>query len=234
MLHIASLGHGNNAAVIANVEDAILLENRAEHVLDDDRGGRIGDKARFFVELLGEEVNSEVAVLSSLSRGSDTDDLTRTTLEDQQIANADMMAGNGNGVSHSTATLNIANSLMDSITDTGRTSLSIFFLDDYLLALVLWMERVKHPVGGMLKAATDGVVAPFVVVVTHTWTMRWIYGCFRFDSFLSGSGMTTLEFNVVVGLKASSVVTFGNVDLFFAAVAVRNFDVDLSISVSAV
>lgn len=45
LLHIASLGHGNNAAIIANVKDAVLLENGTEHVLDDDRGGRIGDKA---------------------------------------------------------------------------------------------------------------------------------------------------------------------------------------------
>ena len=36
LLHIASLGHGNNAAVIANVKDAVLLENGAEHVLHDD------------------------------------------------------------------------------------------------------------------------------------------------------------------------------------------------------
>ena len=36
LLHIASLGHGNNTAVVANVENAVLLENGAEHVLDDD------------------------------------------------------------------------------------------------------------------------------------------------------------------------------------------------------
>ena len=29
LLHIASLGHGNNAAVIANVKDTVLLENGA-------------------------------------------------------------------------------------------------------------------------------------------------------------------------------------------------------------
>ncbi len=234
MLHIASLGHGNNATIIADVEDAVLLENRAKHVLDDDRGGRIGDKARFFVKLLGKEVNSEVAVLSGLGRSGDTDDLTRTTLEDQQIANADVMAGNGNGVSHSAATLNISNSLMDSITDTSGTSLSILLLDNHLLALMLWMERVEHTVGGVLEAATYRVVAAFVVVVTHTWTMRWIYGCFGFNSFLSRSGVTTFKLNVVIWMKASTVITFCNVDLFFAPVVVRNFDVDLGISVAAV
>ena len=46
--------------------------------------------------------------------------------------------------------------------------------------------------------------------------------------------MTALELNVVIGMKASSVLTFGDVDLFFAAVVVRNFDIDLGISVAAV
>lgn len=107
-------------------------------------------------------------MLAGLSRGGDTDDLTGTTLEDQQIANADVMAGNSNGVSHSATTLNIAYSLMYSVTDTGRTTFSIFLLDNHLLALVLGMERVKNTVSGVLKATTDRVVAPFVVVVTHT------------------------------------------------------------------
>ena len=106
-------------------------------------------------------------MLTGLSRGGDTDNLTGTTLEDQQIANADMMAGNGDGIGYQATTLNIANSLMDSVTDTSRTSLPIFLLDNHLFALMLWMERVKHAFGSMLEAAPDRVIAPFVVVVTH-------------------------------------------------------------------
>lgn len=174
-------------------------------------------------------------MLTGLSRGGDTDNLTGTTLEDQKITNADMMAGNGNSIGHQTTALNIANSLVDSVTDTSRTSLSIFFFDNHLLALVLGMKRVKYTVSSMLKPATDRVVAPFVVVVTHAWTMRWIYRCLGFNSFLSRSGMTTLEFDVVIGMEAASVITFGDVNLFFAAVmVVRNLYVDLSISIAAV
>ena len=185
--------------------------------------------------MLGEEVNSKIAVLTGLSRGGDTDNLTGTTLEDQQIANTDMMAGNGDGIGHQATTLNIANSLMNSVTNTTRTSLSIFLFDYHLLALMLWMERVKYTLSGMLKAATDRVVPPLVVVVTHGWTMWWIYGGFGFDSFLLRSGMTTLVFYVVIGLKAASVIAFSNVNLFFAAVVVVGyFDVDLCISVTAV
>jgi len=36
LLYIASLGHGNDVAIITDVEDAVLLEDRPEHVLDDD------------------------------------------------------------------------------------------------------------------------------------------------------------------------------------------------------
>ena len=46
--------------------------------------------------------------------------------------------------------------------------------------------------------------------------------------------MTTLKLKVVIRMEASSVIAFGNVDFFFAAVVVRNFNVDLGISVAAV
>ena len=47
--------------------------------------------------------------------------------------------------------------------------------------------------------------------------------------------MTTFEFNVVIGVKASSVIAFSNIDLFFAAaLVVRNFDINLGVSVAAV
>lgn len=36
LLNVASLSHGNDTAVIADVQDAVLLENGAEHVLDVD------------------------------------------------------------------------------------------------------------------------------------------------------------------------------------------------------
>jgi hypothetical protein len=98
LLDIASLGHGNNAAILTDVKNAVLLEDGAEHVLDHDRGGRVGDEARLLMELLGEEVHTEVAVLASLRRGRDANDLARAALEDQEIANADVVAGDGDGV----------------------------------------------------------------------------------------------------------------------------------------
>jgi hypothetical protein len=98
LLDVTSLGHGNNTAVFADVKNAVLLEDRAKHVLDNDRRGGVGDERGLLVQLLGEEVNAEVAVLASLRRGGDADDLARAALEDQEITDADVVAGDGNGV----------------------------------------------------------------------------------------------------------------------------------------
>lgn len=49
------------------------------------------------VELLGEEVYTEVSVLTSLSRGGDADNLARTVLKDDQVTNADMVARDSKG-----------------------------------------------------------------------------------------------------------------------------------------
>ena len=98
LLDIASLSHSNDTTVITDVQDAVLLEDRTEHVLDDDRWRWVGDEAGLLMELLGEEVNTEIAMLSRLGGSSDADNLTRASLEDQEIANADVMARDGDGV----------------------------------------------------------------------------------------------------------------------------------------
>jgi microcystin degradation protein MlrC len=98
LLDVTRLSHGNNATVLTDVKNTVLLEDRAEHVLDNDGGSRVGDEAGLLMELLGEEVNTEVAVLASLRRGGDADDLARAALEDQEIANADVVARDGDGV----------------------------------------------------------------------------------------------------------------------------------------
>lgn len=61
-------------------------------------GARGGDEARLFMKLLGEEVNTKVAVLPSLRRGGNADDLARTALENQEVAETNMMARDGDGV----------------------------------------------------------------------------------------------------------------------------------------
>ncbi len=232
LLDIAGLGHCNNATVVTNVEDTILLENRTEHALDDDRRRRVRHEARLLMELLGEEIDSKVAMLTSLSRSGDTNDLARTALNDQQIANADMVAGNGNGVGPS-ATLNEADALTHALTHARWTT--VFFINDNLLTLVtvmVRMEGMKDAIGGSLKSVTNGVVVTFVVVVTHLGSLAvwWIDGGFGFESDFSRSGGTTFVFEIVGWLGTSTIVAFGDIDLClvrFVLMARRNFDLDL-------
>lgn len=55
------------------------------------------DNASFFVELLGEEINTKVSVLTGLGGRGDTDDLAWSVLEDNQVTNADVVAWDGEG-----------------------------------------------------------------------------------------------------------------------------------------
>lgn len=96
-LDVTSLGHGDDGTIL-DVENTVLLEDGAKHGLDNNAGSRVGDERRLFVELLGEEVDTKVTVLASSRRGRDADDLAGTTLEDQDVTHADMVAGNGNSV----------------------------------------------------------------------------------------------------------------------------------------
>lgn len=96
-LDVAGLGHGGDVAV-REVEDAVLLEDGAEHGLDNDAGGGVGDEGGLLVKLLGEEVDTEVAVLAGGGRGGDLDDLAGAALEDQEVTEADVVAGDGDSV----------------------------------------------------------------------------------------------------------------------------------------
>lgn len=95
LLNITSLGHGNNSTIL-HVENTVLLEDRALHGLDNHTGSRVGDAGALFVQLLGEEVDTKVAVLASGSRCADADDLAWATLKHQDVAETDVVAGNGN------------------------------------------------------------------------------------------------------------------------------------------
>lgn len=104
LLDITSLGHGNDGTVITDVQDTVLLEDRTDHVLDNHRWAGVADKRALLMELLGEEVDTEIAVLARLCRGGDADDLAWATLQDQQVPNADVVAGDGDGVGRTRST----------------------------------------------------------------------------------------------------------------------------------
>lgn len=64
LLDITGLGHGDNNTVL-EVKDSVLLEDWTKHCLNDDAGAWVGDERRLLVQLLGEEINTQVTVLAS-------------------------------------------------------------------------------------------------------------------------------------------------------------------------
>lgn len=97
LLDVASLGHGDDLTLL-HVKDTVLLEDRTEHGLNDNAGGRVGDERGLLVKLLGEEVDTKVAVLTSGRGGGDTDDLAGTALEHEEVTQTDVVARDADGV----------------------------------------------------------------------------------------------------------------------------------------
>ena len=107
------------------------------------------------MELLRKEVHSEIAVLASLSRCSDTNDLAGTALEHQEVTNTDVVARDGDGLRGPSPSLDITDSLRHPVADAGGTTLALLFLNDYFLTLVLRCERVENAVSCFLKTVTE-------------------------------------------------------------------------------
>ena len=147
-------------------------------------------------------------------------------MEDQQVANADVVAGNGDGVG-ANGTIDEADILTYTFAHAGGAT--IFLADDDLLVVVAvvmtTVEGMHHAVGGFLNTVAEGVVTAVVVVVTHVgaaWRINGSLG-FDFDIFLMRLGAATLVFNVVGWLDATTVITLCNIDFLFVT---RDFDVD--------
>ena len=181
------------------------------------------------MELLREEVYSEIAVLASLSRCGDTNDLAGTALKHQKVTNTDVVTRDGDGLRSPSPSLDITNILRHSFTDAGRTTLALLFLNDYLLTLVLGCERMENAVGCFLEAVTERVIVSLVVVVSHSWFAFFFENYFGFDAFFSRVMMrSTFKFNVVSRVNASAVFTLSDIDLF---VTVGNLDVNVGTAV---
>lgn len=151
-LDLARLGHGDDVTIL-KVEDAVLLEDGPEHGLDDDAGGRVGDEGGLLVQLLGEEVNTEVTVLASGSRGGDADDLAGAALEHQDITHADVVAGDGDGVG-------------DRGGGGGRAGTGA--LADNLGLVVVVVGVGNHLVSHLVKTLANRVILSVVVVIAHS------------------------------------------------------------------
>jgi len=181
LLDVTSLGHGNDVAVITDVKDTVLLEDRAEHVLDDDRRAGVADEGRLFVKLLGEEVDAEVAVLAGLGRGGDADDLAGTALQDQQVADPDVVARDGDGVGNHGAGWGGAGGggVVGLLAGSGGGDLGV--TDDdvlfdvlgavlvlvFVVVVVAAVNGVENSVGDAVKSVAERVVVAVFVVISH-------------------------------------------------------------------
>ena len=226
LLDITSLGHGNDVAVITDVKDTVLLEDRAEHVLDDDGRAGVADEGRLLVQLLGEEVNTKVAVLASLGRGGDADDLARTALQDQQVADPDVVAGDGDGIgNHGAGSSAALSGILGGLTGGGGsfavTDNDILFdaLDAFLLGLgvgvgvvvvVGAVDGVENFVRCAVETVTEAVVVAVFVVISHI-TLVLTTGCVdsslcHANLFVEGDGFT-----IGVGLLSGVLARVGRV-----------------------
>jgi len=134
------------------------------------------------VELAGKQINTEVTMLAGLWGDRDPNHLAGATLENQQVANANEMTGDRNGIWWVTSTgLDDTDFLTHTFTITCRT------FDRLLLALMVMVERMKDAVSGTLNTAAEGVVLTVVVVVAHF--ARWdLFTDRLLDSDFGGSG----------------------------------------------
>jgi hypothetical protein len=111
------------------------------------------------MKLLGEEIDTEVAVLAGVGAGADADDLARAALEDQKVANADVVAGDGDCL----GTCSVTTAVSRAVTDTSRFAgtRGLASLDDDLITVVVMVatvDGVQDTVGSSLEPATEGVV----------------------------------------------------------------------------
>jgi len=66
LFDLTILGHGDELAVVTDVDEPVLLEDRSQKGVEDNGWRWVGDNTWLLMELLGEEVNTEVPVLTGL------------------------------------------------------------------------------------------------------------------------------------------------------------------------
>jgi len=97
LLDVAGLGHRNDIAIL-EIKDTVLLEDWTQHGLNDNTWAGVRDERRLLMQLLGEEVDAQIAVLAGGGRGRDADNLAGAALENQEVTEADVVSWDGDGV----------------------------------------------------------------------------------------------------------------------------------------
>jgi hypothetical protein len=106
------------------------------------------------MQLLGEEINTQVPMLASGRRSCDADDLAWTTLKDQEITDADVVAGNGNGVGSGGVFGGTAGGRLV-ITCDGNVN---FFPFAVMVMMVVMRWETKDSIRSTVKTMAEGVI----------------------------------------------------------------------------
>jgi hypothetical protein len=177
------------------------------------------------MQLPREQVDTEIPVLACLAAHADANDLRRSTLEQQDVPDADEMALDGHALA-AEPRLDVADLLDRAITHTHwpcttRAAVALgnhhFFALDSVAMVVAVRERVQDAVCSTLDAAAERVVFSFIVVVAHLVSCLGCCDLFFLDGdvcvYVCLHGPSTLVFNVVVWIEAAAIVSFGDVEL---------------------
>jgi hypothetical protein len=159
-LDVTGLSHGDDVAVL-HVKNAVLLEDGAKHSLHNHAGGGVGDERGLLVQLLGEEVDTKVAVLAGGARGGDADHLAGAALEHQEVTHADVVARNGHRVG------NIARASTSTGRGAGGSGAGALLAVDIYVDVSLIATGFGDPISELVDSLTERVVVAVLVVVTH-------------------------------------------------------------------
>ena len=135
------------------IKNPVLLEDRAKHSLDNNTWTWVGDERRLFMQLLSEEINTQVSMLPSGRRSCDADDLARTTLKDQEISDADVVAGNGNGVGSGGV---FGGTAYDRLAITCDGNVNFFPFAVMVMVVMRW--ETKDSIRSTVKTMAEGVI----------------------------------------------------------------------------
>jgi len=196
-LDLTGLGHGSDGSVVVEVKNTVLLEDGTVHVLDNHGGGRVGDERRLLMKLLGEQVNTEITVLTSLRGSGDPNNLAGTTLKDQEVTNPNVVAWDGDGRvgrrgrgshlvtgnrgedlgvgqrSHRRTRSGRDNRTVGGSRGRSSSGNKVLLLEDDAITLlgvvlaVVVLKGMSDTVSSALKSSTEGVVVALVVVIAH-------------------------------------------------------------------
>ena len=111
------------------------------------------------MQLLGEQVDTQVSVLAGGGRGSDADDLARTALKHQEIAHADVVGWDGDGVGSEAG---LSNSRGRGATRSwfGMTISysNVNLLLHIMVVVVMMTQGMNNALSSTVKTMSEGVV----------------------------------------------------------------------------